>query len=167
MWCALKWKSLACCNSRVLLKIICCFCVAVISILIANPSLIAYAQTLVGAQLIENHFFNLGNRDGYRAYRRKRKSKRAVTFPNDNAGERMKKDFRSDFRESELIALIAGHRHGAELGPRRKNNGVTAIVSAIGTPFAVFEFTSSSERVLKLVGHPNRIRGSPIFRVVV
>ena len=52
---------------------------------IVHPTLVRSARTGEKSQLLENHYFNLGNRDGYREYKGKKHSNRPDLFPNENA----------------------------------------------------------------------------------
>lgn len=52
---------------------------------IVHPALLASAQLEEKSHLLENHYFNLGNRDGFREYKGKKHSSRPDAFPNEKA----------------------------------------------------------------------------------
>ena len=52
---------------------------------IARPTLVTSAQMGEKSRWLENHYFNLGTRDGYRDHKGKKHSNRRDVFPNENA----------------------------------------------------------------------------------
>jgi len=52
---------------------------------VVHPTLIASAQVEEKSHMLENHYFNLGNRNGFREYKGKKHSSRPDAFPNEKA----------------------------------------------------------------------------------